>query len=84
MAHPQDGGDGLRIGRLAANILNRQSRTADKGRSCSMGVEESLRPPHRSKSGFYEMLQRALDGFLERPTQWKTYMRLGTWTARRL
>jgi hypothetical protein len=40
MARPQvaDGGDGLQIWRLAANILNKQSRTADKGWSSSLGV----------------------------------------------
>jgi hypothetical protein len=33
MARPQvaDGGDGLQIWRVAANILNKQSRTVDKG-----------------------------------------------------
>jgi hypothetical protein len=31
-------GDGLQIWRLAANILNKQSRTADKGWSSSLGV----------------------------------------------
>jgi hypothetical protein len=32
MARPQvaDGGDALQIGRVAANILNKQSRTADR------------------------------------------------------
>jgi hypothetical protein len=35
MARPQvaDGGDGLQIWRLAANILNKQSRSAGKGRN---------------------------------------------------
>jgi hypothetical protein len=39
-ARPQvaDGGDGLQIWRVAANILNKQSRTADKGWSSSLGV----------------------------------------------
>jgi hypothetical protein len=39
-ARPQvaDGGDGLQIWRVAANILNKQSRTADKGLSSSLGV----------------------------------------------
>jgi len=33
MARPRvaDGGDGLQIWTVAANILNKQSRTADKG-----------------------------------------------------
>jgi hypothetical protein len=40
MARPQvaDGGDGLQIWRVAANILNKQSQTADKGWSSSLGV----------------------------------------------
>jgi hypothetical protein len=40
MARPQvaDGGDGLQIWREAANILNKQSRTADKGWPSSLGV----------------------------------------------
>jgi hypothetical protein len=29
--HVADGGDGLQIWKVAANILNKQSRTADKG-----------------------------------------------------
>jgi hypothetical protein len=40
MAHAQvaDVGDGVKIWRVAANILNKQSRTADKGWSSSLGV----------------------------------------------
>jgi hypothetical protein len=40
MARPQvaDGGDALQFWRAAANILNKQSRTADKGWSSSLGV----------------------------------------------
>jgi hypothetical protein len=40
MACPQvaDGGDGLQILRVAANILNKQSGTADKGWFSSLGV----------------------------------------------
>jgi hypothetical protein len=39
MARPQfaDGGDSLQIWRVAANILNKQSRTADRGWSSSLG-----------------------------------------------
>jgi hypothetical protein len=36
--HVADGGDGLQILRVAANILNKQSRTADKVWSSSYGV----------------------------------------------
>jgi hypothetical protein len=40
MARPQvaDGGDGLQIWRVAANILNKQSRTAGRGWSSRLGV----------------------------------------------
>jgi hypothetical protein len=40
MARPRvaDIGDGLQIWREAANILNKQSRTADSGWSSSLGV----------------------------------------------
>jgi hypothetical protein len=40
MARPQvaDGGDALQVWRVAANILNKQSRTADKGLSSSLRV----------------------------------------------
>jgi hypothetical protein len=39
MARPQvlDGGDTFQVWRVAANILNKQSRTADKGWSSSLG-----------------------------------------------
>jgi hypothetical protein len=33
-----DGGDALQVWRVAANILNKQSRTADKEWSSSLGV----------------------------------------------
>jgi hypothetical protein len=40
MARPQvaDGGDALQLWRVAANILNKQSRTAERGWSCSLVV----------------------------------------------
>jgi hypothetical protein len=40
MARPQvaDGGNGLQIWRVPANILNKQSRIADKEWSSSLGV----------------------------------------------
>jgi hypothetical protein len=40
MAHPQvaDGGEGLQTWRVAANILNKQTRTADNVWSSSLGV----------------------------------------------
>jgi hypothetical protein len=40
MARPQveDGGDALQVRRVAANILNKQLRAADKGWSSSLGI----------------------------------------------
>jgi hypothetical protein len=37
--HVADGGDALQVWRVAANILNKQSRWANKGWSSSFGVE---------------------------------------------
>ena len=47
MARPQvaDRGDGLQIWRVAANILNKQSWTADKGWSSSLGVGRRANNP---------------------------------------
>jgi hypothetical protein len=49
MARPQvaDGGDALQVWWVAANILNKQSRTADKGWSSSMGIGRGATAPHR-------------------------------------
>jgi len=46
MARPQvvDGGEGLQIRRVAANILNKQSQIADNGWSSSLGVGRGLQP----------------------------------------
>jgi len=43
MARPQveDGGDGLQIRRVAANIINKPSRTAEKEWSSSFGVRRA-------------------------------------------
>jgi hypothetical protein len=40
MARPQvaDGGNALQVWKVAANILNKQSRTADEGWPSSLGV----------------------------------------------
>jgi len=51
MAHPQvaDGGGGLQVLMLAANILNRQSETADKRWSLNLGgggLDRGLITPH--------------------------------------
>jgi hypothetical protein len=47
MARPKvaDRGEGLQIWRAAANILNKQSRTADRGWPSSLGVGGTNNPP---------------------------------------
>jgi hypothetical protein len=47
MVCPQvaDGGDGLQIWRVAAKILSKQSRTADRGWSSSLGVGRGANNP---------------------------------------
>jgi hypothetical protein len=47
MARPQvaDGGDGRQIWRVAANILNKQSRTADREWSSSLWVRRGANNP---------------------------------------
>jgi hypothetical protein len=51
MARPQvaDGGDALQFWRVAANILNNQSRTAEKGGPPALGLGVGLTTPHRKK-----------------------------------
>jgi hypothetical protein len=44
-----DGGDGLQIWRVAANILNMQSRTADKGGTSAWGLGVGLTTPHHKE-----------------------------------
>jgi hypothetical protein len=45
LVHPQvvDGGDSLQIWRVAVNILNKQSQTADKGWSPAWGFDMGLK-----------------------------------------
>jgi len=47
MTHPQvaDGGDGLQVWRVAANILNKQWQIANKGWSSSFGVGQGANNP---------------------------------------
>jgi hypothetical protein len=45
--------------RVAANILNKQSRTADKGWPSSLGVGRGLTTPHHKK---YSTLRNVTEG----------------------
>jgi hypothetical protein len=53
MARPEvaDGERGLQIWRVAANILNTQSRTADKGWSSSLGVGRGVQQSKEDEMG---------------------------------
>jgi hypothetical protein len=52
MAGPQaaDGGHGLQIWGVARNILNKQSRTANRGWSSSLGVGQGGLTTHHRKT----------------------------------
>jgi hypothetical protein len=60
-----DGEDGLQIWRVPAKTLNKQSRTADRRWSSSLGVGRGNKPAVKKKSACYEIFNSAsdLDGF---------------------
>jgi hypothetical protein len=59
MARPRvaDGGYGLQMWRMAANVLNKQSRTADKGWSSAWELGEGL-TIYRKKQLLWNVTQR--------------------------
>jgi hypothetical protein len=63
-ARPQvaNGRDGLQMWRVAVNILNKQSRTADKGRSSSLGAGRGAKNSHRKTSYFLRNIGRGKKG----------------------
>jgi hypothetical protein len=69
MARPQVavGGNCLQIRRVAANISNKQSRTADRGWSSSLGIGLGLTTPHHKLLICYETGTTASDkdGFFD-------------------
>jgi hypothetical protein len=50
-----DGGDDLHMWRVAANILNKQWRTASKGCCSGLWVGQGSKAPHRMNSTCYDM-----------------------------
>jgi hypothetical protein len=54
-----DGGNGLHIWRVAANMLNKQSWTPDKGLSSNWGLGMGLKSPHCKRS-FLQNITRSL------------------------
>jgi hypothetical protein len=84
MVHPEveDGGDSLHVWRVAANILNKQSRTAKKGMSSRLGLTT---PYHKKKSS----LPKVTKCLGPEQILWindmklrKMDMRFGTWNVR--
>jgi hypothetical protein len=63
MARPQvaDGGDGLQICRAAANILNKQSCTADRGWPSSFGFGRGVKTPTITPLICYYIMPKAAD-----------------------
>jgi hypothetical protein len=88
MARPQvaDGGEGLQIWRVAANILNKQSRSADKGWPSSLGVGRGANSPPYKKKHFTKCYKgpRNWRDTLEQPKVRTMDMRFGTWNVRSL
>jgi hypothetical protein len=62
MARPRvaDRGDGLQIWRVAANMLNKESRTADSGWSSSLGVGRGANNPPRKTQYLLEITTHSL------------------------
>jgi len=56
-----DGRDSLQIWRVPANILNKQSWTADREWTSSFGVRWRLTTPHIKEPACYEVLHRSSD-----------------------
>ncbi|KAJ4427699.1 hypothetical protein ANN_25351 [Periplaneta americana] len=85
MARPQiaDRGDGLQICRVAVNILNKQSWTADEGWSSSLGLGEGLTTHHRKKQLVTYPYNKPRNGTdsLARPQQRNKVLRFGTWNV---
>jgi hypothetical protein len=85
MARPQvaDGGDGLQVWRAAVNILNKLSRTADRGWSSSMVVERGV--THSTVKSQYVTKcctgPRTLTDSSERPKQRKLDLIFVTWNG---
>ena len=68
------------VWRVAANILNKKSQTADKGWSSNLGVGRGVKTPQRKSVYCYEILKdkgRIWTDNLVRPKQRKRNMRFG-------
>jgi hypothetical protein len=82
-----DGADGLWVWKVAANILNKQSRTADSGWPSSLVVGRGTKRPTRKTFGFFTkrtLVPRTRTDSLAWPKDWNIEMRFGTWNVRSL
>jgi hypothetical protein len=74
-------------GRVAVNILNKQSRTADKGWSSRLGVGRGAATPHHKNFSIitkcFKVPQTWTDSLVQ-SKHWKKDMRFGTWYVRSL
>jgi hypothetical protein len=62
MARPQPAdGEVLQIWRLVTNVLDKQSRIADVGLSCSFGDGRGANTPHHQNLTGYEPFFKSLD-----------------------
>jgi hypothetical protein len=90
MVRPQvaNAGDGLQIWRVATNILNKQSRTADNGWSSGLGLSMGLTTPHRKRNKLVTKRHKGplswTDSLDKRPKLRKMKIRFGTWNVRTL
>jgi hypothetical protein len=89
MARPQvaDRGDGLQIWRVATNILNKQSRTANREWPSILGVGRGANnPPQKIRIFVAKYVQgpQKLTDSLARPKYRKISIRYGTWNIRSL
>jgi hypothetical protein len=69
------------------NILNKKSRTADKGWYSNLSVGEGLITHHRKRKKLVTKCYidpRNWTDSLKRPRQWKMRLRFGTWNGRSL
>jgi hypothetical protein len=89
MARPQvtDGGDGLQVWSVAANILNKQSRRAEKGWSSRLGVGRGANNCSLYKNKLvtknHKKPRTWTDSVDKRPERKKMDVRFGTWNVRR-
>jgi hypothetical protein len=65
--------------RVATNILNKQSRTGNKGWFSSLGMGELLTTPHRKNISYYESFKKASDqgrsfGIAQDRDRWRAFV----------